>query len=68
LLILSLLFDTMPENFHFPTQQQLEELLTEMDEWIRDAKQKYISMNMEEIERKAKELEVTCDYIIMEFI
>lgn len=66
--ILFLLLDTMTEDFNFPTQQQLDELLTEMNEWIEDAKQKYILMNMEEIERKAKELEVTCDYIIMEFI
>lgn len=58
----------MTEDFNFPTQQQLDELLTEIDEWIEDAKQKYILMNMEEIERKAKKLEITCDYYIEEFL
>lgn len=48
--------------------QKLNELLGIMDDWIENARIEYICFHMEEIERMAAEFEVTCDYIIMEFI
>lgn len=61
-----------PEDYYMTSKEEIDqkinELLGIMNEWIEDAKQNYILMNMEEIERKASELEITCDYYIAEFI
>lgn len=46
----------------------LDALMAEMKEWIKEAKEDYIKMHSQEIERKAAEMEVTVDYYIAEFL
>ena len=46
----------------------LDALMAEMNEWIKDEKQKYIEMHSQEIERKAAEMGLTVDYYIAEFL
>lgn len=47
---------------------QLGEMLGAMSDWIRDERQHFIETHSSEIERKASELEITCDYYIAEFV
>ena len=61
-----------PENYNIMTSKELDqkinELLGIMNEWIQDERQHFIETHMKEIERRASELEITCDYYIAEFI
>jgi hypothetical protein len=47
---------------------KINEVLGIIDEWIVDERMQYIQNNMEEIEKQAAKLELTCDYFIAEFI
>lgn len=46
----------------------LDEVLQAMKEWIQYEKEQYIEKNIQVIEQKAAELEITCDYYIAEFL
>jgi hypothetical protein len=52
----------------YELDQRMNELLGVMSDWIQDERKNYIDMNIKEIERKASELEITCDYYIAEFV
>ena len=47
---------------------RMDDLLRVMSDWYQDERQHFIETHSEEIERKASELEITCDYYIAEFI
>jgi hypothetical protein len=47
-----------PEDYYMTSEEidnKLNDLLSEMNEWIRDEREKFIAMNIEEIERKASD-------------
>jgi hypothetical protein len=47
---------------------RMDNLLGVMNDWYQDEKQHFIETHSSEIERKASELEITCDYYIAEFV
>lgn len=54
----------MPDN----PNQNIDMILQAMQEWVQYERETYIETHTKEIERKAAELEITCDYYIAEFL
>lgn len=55
-------------NDHKSINDQLDKMLGVLDDWYQDERQYFIETHSSEIERRASELEITCDYYIAEFI